>query len=369
MKTATSIVALAAIGLLGACETHNTKTVDTPVEFSSADVFFSDGSYALNWATNDESAIIDVFVSGSPDGADAEQIADDITDGVLTWTPETDEKSRRYFIIEPETGDRKIIATRLLPLEGGRNFRDLGGYETVDGRSTKWGALFRSGVMNGLTAGDYEYLSGLGINVVCDLRTAEERNNEPTDWKAGEIEYLTFADPVEDEDANPLVQVFQDPEATPQKVAAMMTELYSGILEQQKPAYIAMFDQLANGDLPLAFNCSAGKDRTGVGAALILSTLGVPRETVVADYAMSEKVVDYAAEFKLNEVDEDSPYAFLAKLPPELVAPLLRSDPAYITAVFSEIEAEYGDVTAFVQAELDVDDAELMRIQDRLLTE
>ena len=120
----------------------------------------------------------------------------------------------------------------------------------------------------------------------------------------------------------------------------------------------------------MVFNCSAGKDRTGVGAALILSALGVPRETVVADYALSEQVVDYAREFELTgeeEVDPDSPYAFLRQLPPELVMPLMRSDPAYIEAVLDGLDAEYGSTLAFIQTELDVDDEELARIRARLL--
>lgn len=384
MKITPSIIALTLAAALGACASQETAPVETvaaetaapvveiaPATITAAEAAYVDGAYALNWTASADAAPVDVFVSASPDGADAVMIADDDLDGALTWTPEDGEKSRRYFVVVPEGGEPAVIATRLLPLEGGRNFRDLGGYETADGRSVKWGTLFRSGVMNGLTASDYEYLSDLGINVVCDLRTAQERAAEPTEWKAGEIQYLTFADPQEDRDANPLVQVFQDPEATPEKVAAMMTELYSGILEQQAPAYRVMFDELANGALPLAFNCSAGKDRTGVGAALILSTLGVPRETVVADYALSEVYVDYAKAFEVGEdgLDEDSPYAFLRQLPPEMVAPLLRSDPAYITAVLDEIDAEYGDVTAYVQTELGVDDAELESIRDRLLAD
>jgi len=327
------------------------------------------GAYALDWTLNEEGARVDILVSASADGSDAERIADDVSATDFIWSPGDAQLQRRYFIVEPENGESMLAATRVLPLEGGRNFRDLGGYETGDGRRVKWGRVYRSGVMQGLTDADYDYLSGLGIQVVCDLRTAEERRAEPTKWRAGEIDYQTFSDPEEEADANPLVQVFSDPDVTSEMVTAMMTELYSGILEQQAPAYTAMFDELANGDLPLAFNCSAGKDRAGVGAALILTALGVPRETVVDDYALSEQVVDYSAEFELGneEIDPESPYAFLAQLPPELVAPLMRSDPAYIAAVFEEIEAEHGSAIAFIQAELGVEDAELAQIRERLL--
>ncbi|MEZ5945601.1 MAG: tyrosine-protein phosphatase [Hyphomonas sp.] len=340
-----------------------------PAVIEEAQVIYDDGAYSLDWTTTGEHALVDVFVSESPDGADAIQIADDITDGELTWTPAEDRTGRTYFVVQPEGGEPYLTAVRLLPLEGGRNFRDLGGYETADGRHVKWGRLFRSGTMTRLTDEDYKYLSGLGIATVVDLRTSQERTAEPTDWKAGSIDYVTFADPVE-EDANPLAAVFASPDVTPEDVRATMTALYSGILDQQTPAYRRLFLDLVEDDAPLAFNCSAGKDRTGVGAALILSALGVPRDTVVADYALSEKLVDYSAEFKLSDeapVQEDGPYTYLRKLPPELVAPLMRSDPAYIESVLDHIDATYGSVDAYIQQELGVDETQLAALRQKLL--
>jgi len=89
-----------------------------------------------------------------------------------------------------ESTDQAVVATsaahqRLLPLQGGRNFRDLGGYETSDGRLVKWGLLFRSGSMGGLTKLDYAYLESRGIRVVCDFRDNRERAAEPSAWPAG----------------------------------------------------------------------------------------------------------------------------------------------------------------------------------------
>ena len=383
MKQILQTSALALVLALGACATQ--AATDTPtgsieaeapaaeVAVETVSVSFDEeaGAYTLDWTLSEAGAPVDILVASSPEGSDAQSLAVGLTETRFTWTPGDAPAERHYFLIDPETGPAMIAATRVLPLEGGRTFRDLGGYETADGRTVKWGALFRSGVMNKLTEADYAYLSSLGIGSVYDLRTSDERTSEPTVWAAGAIDYVTFPDPASDSDANPLVQVFTDPEVTPAKVSAMMTELYSGILEQQAPAYRAMFDELANGEAaPMVFNCSAGKDRTGVGAALILSALGVPRETVVADYALSEQVVDYAREFELTgeeEVDPDSPYAFLRQLPPELVMPLMRSDPAYIEAVLDGLDAEYGSTLAFIQTELDVDDEELARIRARLL--
>ena len=262
--------ALALLVALGACATSiepasenietATEVVETveaaPVEIETTSVVYDQatGTYTLSWTASEAGALVDILVATSPEGTDAQSLAVGVTETSFSWTPGTAPAERHYFLIDPETGPATLAATRLLPLAGGRNFRDLGGYETEDGRTVKWGAVFRSGVMNRLTEEDYAYLSSLGIGSVYDLRTSQERTAERTNWVAGEIEYVTFADPEGDQDSNPLAQVFRDPNVTPELVAAMMTELYSGILDEQAPAYRAMFDELASSDAPMALS-------------------------------------------------------------------------------------------------------------------
>lgn len=325
-------------------------------------------TYTIDWP---EDIGTDLFleVSSSPDtpAGEGQRLVEKPDASRYEWTATTLD-ARHYFTLVPASGDPVRTALRLLPLEGGRNFRDLGGYQTETGQSVRWGHLYRSGVMSELTDKDYAYLDDLGIKVICDLRTARERADEPTAWKGSEVEYITFPDPTSD-DSMGLMAVFQDPDVTPEMVSQTMADAYAGIAEDQTPAYREMFDRLAAGEVPLAFNCSAGKDRTGIGAALLLSALGVPRDTVIADYALSEVYVDYMEAFAGDdaELDEDSPYAFLAKLPPELIAPLMRSDPFYIETALADIEGEYGSVMAFLKEEVDVTDEELASIRSQLL--
>lgn len=262
---------------------------------------------------------------------------------------------------------------RLLPLEGGRNFRDLGGYKTVDGKTVKWRKVFRSGIMSELTENDYKYLADLGIVTICDYRASDERANEPTDWKAGVIDYVTFPDPVEGNPAdNPMFKALMDPDATAEDVKKGMAEGYYKIAYDQAPNYAIMFDRLAAGEIPLAFNCSAGKDRAGTSAALLLTALGVPRETIVHDYSLSDDYVDYMEAFMSDEKRKEakegnSPYAFLFEIPKEKVAPLLASHPEYIEATFAALEDKHGSVMNFIKEELDVTDAELTAIRSALL--
>jgi len=362
----------AIVAALGACSPVETATeLASPAKIDRAEVSLDGESdtYKITWVTSEAGSAVDLSVSSSPDGSNATPIAEDIKESSFTWKPAAGENGRRYFVVTPDAGEPTVTATRLLPLEGGRNFRDLGGYKTEDGRTVKWGQVFRSGTMHELTDSDYEYLSGVGIKVVCDFRAAQERATEPTTWRAGAADYISFPDPATDPGGN-FMRVLFEPNVTPEMVADAMAKGYPAIAKEQAPAYSEMFDRLAAGEIPLAFNCSAGKDRAGTGAALLLTALGVPRETVVADYALSETYVDYMAEFTGSADDPisaDSPYAYLAKMPPELLAPLMRSDPRYIETTFQTLEAEYGSVMNFIETELGVTEAELQSIRSSLL--
>ena len=104
------------------------------------------------------------------------------------------------------------------------------------------------------------------------------------------------------------------PDRTPAKSHAAMIAMYRDLPDDQAADYTAMFRYLGAGKVPLAFNCSAGKDRTGLGAALILDALGVPRATILADYALSDRIVDYRAELQ-NDAKTNKSAAMLAQLP------------------------------------------------------
>lgn len=254
---------------------------------------------------------------------------------------------------------------RVLPLEGGVNFRDLGGYRTADGRVTKWEVLYRAGSPAGLTPKDQAELARRGIRTVCDLRTSEERKAEPNPYVAANSEVTYWARDYAAE-AGDLMKVLGGPDASAEKTRAAMIGFYRTLPEQQAPAFRQMFAFLAEGKVPLAFNCSAGKDRTGTAAALVLTLLGVPRETVVADYALSDDLVDYMA--KLSEGPREGPYAALSRLPRELVAPLMASDPAYIEAALDAMAAKHGSVDLFIERELGVTPAMKRAIIENLTT-
>jgi protein-tyrosine phosphatase len=262
-------------------------------------------------------------------------------------------------------------AARLLPLEGGLNFRDLGGYLSEDGRQIRWGRLFRSGTMHRLTDADYRHLGTLGIKVIYDLRSTTERRVAPIDWRAAPAEYL-----FRDYEITPgVLSVLSEmgDQATADFVHNMMSGFYKLMPTRYREAYRELFARLVRGHVPLVFNCSAGKDRTGVAAALVLAALGVPRAVILNDYALSETYVDYMAEIARDDGQNTGhgqpagdPNRF-RKVPHEALQTLLRSDPVYLEAMLAELDKSHGGVLPYLEAELGVGSAEVNVLKEALL--
>lgn len=246
---------------------------------------------------------------------------------------------------------------RVLPLEGGRNFRDLGGYRTADGHAVKWGVLFRSGSMVGLTPHDYAYLGTLGIRVVCDFRDSRERKAEPTAWPApGAPEMLS-----DDYSLNYAGLLPPGPMSSWTAAAARdrMAASYPRMLVQFNGQYRRMFAELVAGKAPLAFHCSAGKDRTGIAAALLLTALGVPRDTVIADYLLTNQTLDPAS-LMAGKATANSPWA---QLPPDVRAAFFGADRSYIEAALAVVDAHSGGAMGYLKDELGLGPAEIARLQ------
>jgi len=255
-----------------------------------------------------------------------------------------------------------IAPTRVVPLQGGRNFRDLGGYRTGDGRMVKWGMLYRSGSMTGLTADDYAALEKRGIRVVCDLRATAERQAEPVNWPHAGTPRVLADDYVMD---NGQFLPKGDPsKVTGEQVRGAMASSYPRLLTQFNSQYRRMFGELLAGHAPLAFNCSAGKDRTGIGAALILTALGVPRETVIGDYMLSNQTLD-PAKLMGGKAMANSPFA---ALPPEALKLLVGVDRSYIEAAFAVIDAHQGGADGYLKDELGLGAGEIGLLRRLYLT-
>lgn len=252
-------------------------------------------------------------------------------------------------------------AARVFVFEGVQNFRDLGGYRTVDGGVTAWGRLYRSAVLSRPSTTDRERLAALGLRTVLDLRTEGERRRHSCDWveQAG-LKY--WAHPY-DKTAGALARLLEMEQPTTEDARAAMHAIYRELPYEQAPALRELFSRCADGELPLVFGCTAGKDRTGIAAALLLTAVGVPRVTVFADYALTERVLN-----ALSLPSDASPYSRSHQLDPATRAPLLRSDPAYLAAAFDAIEQAHGSIAAYLVDLLDVSTAMHAQLRARLLS-
>ena len=163
---------------------------------------------------------------------------------------------RDYVIMQRADGTTVAVAERVLPLEQGSNFRDLGGYTTKDGRTVRWGKAFRSGAMPLLTDADYALLEQLRLGAVVDLRSLEEREVAPDllDDRTGAL-FLS-----NDYSMKPLFAKME---------AGSGENTYQGIEELLVPQLRAIFNRLLADDGAVVYHCSAGQDRTGIATALI----------------------------------------------------------------------------------------------------
>ncbi len=167
--------------------------------------------------------------------------------------------------------------TRLLPLAGTVNFRDLGGYPTEDGSRVRWRRLFRADSLNRLTEEDRGQIRHLGVATVIDLRTTAEveEGRFPVDEVPVAFHHLPFMESV------------PDPEAF-QAMPGLLASTYVDMLDEAGDKVAAAVTVMADpANQPAIFHCTAGKDRTGVLSAMLLGLLGVPDEVIIEDYALS----------------------------------------------------------------------------------
>jgi protein-tyrosine phosphatase len=190
---------------------------------------------------------------------------------------------------------------RHVRLPGTSNLRDLGGYRAGEGRRVRWGRLFRSGAMPKLGEADWRWMRDRDVATVCDLRSADERALAPTRWSGPERTRHIHAD----YDARLIFGQSFVPPRPGAAVNDLHQSLYALFADILAPALGEMFEALLDEQVPLIFHCSAGQDRTGLAAGLLLALLGVDRATIYADYLLSTECRQFD-----NELDRTGIAAF-----------------------------------------------------------
>ncbi len=257
--------------------------------------------------------------------------------GSGTFTLDVPDSVRSYFQLVTTKGTG-LLAENHLPMTGGYNFRDLGGIRTKEGRFVKWGKIFRSDGLDKLTDQDLRYLSSIPIVSIVDFRSSEEKEQAPDRVPSSTVRsyaYPVFPGNFTTSDLSRI-----DSAAIDSLMAHINTLLVTDSIFIKR--YKDLFMLLQNRhDVPLLFHCSAGKDRTGMGAALILFALGVDEETVMQDYLAS------------NVYLGDKYNALITKHP-ELKS-LMEVKKEYLKAAINHIIAEHGAIENYLTGKLEVD--------------
>ncbi len=241
------------------------------------------------------------------------------------------EKKKAYF-----------AAPRAVDLQGAINFRDLGGYLTKDGKQVKWGKIYRSADISKLTDKDLEVVATLNIKMVCDLRGQKEVDTAPDKVIPGSDHILLSAGSENVGGAGSYMKYM----TSPQRADSLIRSFYTRT-DHLKAKYKPMFDQLLSlePDKALMFHCTAGKDRTGVGAALILYVLGVSEETIMNDYELTNQY--------RKALNEQTVKMMTAQGMPESSArSMMAANPEYLKSAFASIASKFGSVDKFLKNEI-----------------
>ena len=268
---------------------------------------------------------------------------------------------RHYVSVAPAGGGSAVVAAeRLLPLEGALNFRDLGGYSTADGGRTRWGLVFRSDALHRLTVEDIALVGRLGLRVVYDLRRDAERDRAPSalpddvrrvlvsiGGSAGETREIT--DRILDGEFEAIDDTF-------------LVDAYRMMADSGATTFGRVLTGLTDPDgLPALFHCSAGKDRTGMTAALLLTVLGVDETTVLDDYELS------ASYYTDQQMDRLRPKFDEAGVDIERFRGLFGAPRRAMVSLLADLHERYGTVERYLVDAANVEPEVINELRARLV--
>ena len=236
-------------------------------------------------------------------------------------------------------------------LQGASNFRDLGGYLTADGRRVRRGQVFRSDHLAGLSDSDVARLQALGVSHSLDFRGVTEYTVTPYDIPGVERVALTIEPTVI---ARMQALVAQGVVPTTEETVELMRETYRDFVNQNAGTYGRFMKHLLEQPTPQVFHCTAGKDRTGFAAALLLSALGVQRDTIEHDYLLTNQL--YRRDSRLE-----------GKGHPHVMQVLWQVQPEFLHAAFDEVDAQHGGMRDYLHGAIGLSAQELAELRRLLL--
>jgi protein-tyrosine phosphatase len=253
------------------------------------------------------------------------------------------------------------VESRHVLLEGCLNLRDIGGYETRDGRRVRTGCVFRSDELHALTDEDLVAVAALGIRVVFDLRNIDERTARPNRLPVG-VELLERVTPstqgpaltTEEQIAGNLLPIADDEE---------FAGVYRRLLEMLAPELRIILERAVDApSRPLLFHCAAGKDRTGIATAVLLGLLGVPDDVILDDYELTTRY------FTARKLDALAGHMTEYGIAEERLRPLLEARRPVLAALLDHVRDQWGGFDGYTRAHVGLDDGFPEQLRASLLT-
>ncbi len=247
---------------------------------------------------------------------------------------------------------------RFINIKGAYNVRDIGGYQTQDGGTIKWKKLYRSGKISRIKASENEKMAAMNIQTICDFRTFAEQAASPDQWfqmetikhcplpigegRLDQPDWLVKASKGTGKDSH----LYKANRSYVLKNAHRLREFFEILLDET--------------NYPILYHCTAGKDRTGFATVLLLTALGVDRETIVEDYLLTNDYLDKYFWKELKQNIKDDAYI-------ETIKPILIADALYLEGAFDVIQERYGTVHDFLEKELNIRTTEIQRLKSILV--
>lgn len=274
-----------------------------------------------------------------------------IEDGefVLTFS-----KTEGRLLVEllTEERDTVVLSNQRIYFQKAPNFRDLGGIKTQDGKSIQWGKIFRSGHLNGLRKDDLLKIEKMDIQTVVDLRTPAEMTAKPDKYPASTNYCPLNAFEEEQEQLVKTRQAVFKGEISESESKALLTAFYQYYPTENTEVIRKIIHTLLDQNHAVLFHCSAGKDRTGIIGALILSILKVDRETIYQEYLLSNNYRQKSIEKQLRWLSLGR--LIYPKLDQEVIENFSWIQTDYLRAAFERIDSKYGSMDKYIEQVLQI---------------
>jgi len=236
-------------------------------------------------------------------------------------------------------------------LQGASNFRDLGGYRGAEGRRVRRGRVFRSDHLAALTPADVATLRSLPIHHIIDFRGKDESAALPYDIP-GVTRLAMAIEPTVVQRLRALMASGHVPSTD--ETVALMCDTYRDFVHKHGPTFGRFFKHLLQHPTPVVFHCTAGKDRTGFAAALLLSALGVDHDTIMQDYLLTNQL------YRRNPLAEGAGPAHVMEV-------LWQVQPAFLQGAFDVIERDYGGLSGYLAGSVGLDSEACRQLRHALL--